>query len=86
MSFCEWCLKNHREGTKIQKKHQKILRKICEGQIPCNLGKCTPYLCRHLIEIYRAGLRKLDTNCNRLLSEINQIEHNLEVLKEKVEK
>lgn len=84
MSVCLWCFVDHKEGTKIKAKHDKILRKIIQGKVPCELGKCAPYLCRHLVDIHVAGMKALDTNCNHLLADINSVKHNLKVLREKI--
>jgi len=84
MTTCFWCFKDHREGTKIKAKHDKILQKIVDGKVPCELGGCMPHLCSHLVEIYVAGMKGLDTNCNHLLADINSIQHNLKLLKMKV--
>jgi len=84
LTTCFWCWKEHREGTKVKAKHEAILRKIVEGKVPCELGKCIPHLCSHLVEIYVSSMNGLETNCNHLLADINSIRHNLKVLKEKV--
>ena len=84
MTTCYWCWKEHRENTKVKAKHDKILEKVARGKIPCNLGKCAPHICPHLEDIYVAGLRSLDTNCNELLADINSIRRNREVLRRKL--
>ena len=80
MTVCYWCWKEHREGTKVKAKHDVILRKIVHGATPCDLGRCAPHICAHLVEIYVAGMEHLDTNCNELLADINSIRANLERL------
>ena len=79
--FCLWCFKRHRDGTKIKQKHSKLLQKVRQGHVPCNLGQCNPYLCQHLARIMRAGLRELDTNCNHLLAELNTLDHYQDLLR-----
>ena len=81
MTLCYWCWKEHREGTKVKAQHDEILRKVAHGAIPCNLGKCVPHICGHLVQIYVAGMNSLDTNCNELLANINSIHANLERLR-----
>lgn len=82
---CLWCWKTHREGTKIKRKHDEILRKIkTMDELPCCLGGCRPYLCSHFQKVISHGLETFG-NCNELLSELNRTNHFLEKLHEEVE-
>jgi len=78
---CIWCFVKHKEGTKVKRKHERYLKAVVGGSIPCNLGDgCRSYLCVHKLRIIEAGLNSVG-NCNELLSQLPTIRHFLEVIR-----
>ena len=47
MSECAICGVKHKEGTKVLRRHQKMLRQLKQGKLPCEIRGlfCRPSLC-----------------------------------------
>jgi len=80
--LCLWCFKRHKDKTKIKRKHARLLQKIREGELPCNIGGCRPYLCTRYQKIIQHGLQTFGS-CNELLADLNRVDHFLELLNRK---